>query len=872
MPLRAEWLDALREPALLVSADGTVARVNALWTEQTGYPQSNLVGVRFLDLIHPTWHPDVAAALSTARATPLVPTSPVPCQVHAVGPEFRPTDAVCFGTGDDEVLVLLQPGASWDELHSYLSYYMHYRDISSEVPAVIFELELRPSQELVVTYLSPTGEQRFGIRAGQPDAIRKVVRDARQAEFMECLLHYAESLEDWNFETDFLHVDGKHYRYRGACTPRAYTDGTVRFTGIVININDDYERETLSRLVNERSASVDFVMRADANGLPEYLYLSEAVERIYGLEQRVAIRNPRSLGQLVHPSDQPAVRQAMSQALAAQLPLDLEYRSLIGGRWTWTRLVAQPVDHPRFGPILVGCCTEIHALREANEALIASRGRLERFLLAANDGYWEWDLSAGRIWLSARYRELLGYGPTELTDMEIYERAIHPEDRKYARDSVYADHREGVRTYQFPIRFTAKDGSTKVMLSRAISIPDADGVAVHLAGANTDITALKAAQEAAEAANRAKSAFLANMSHEVRTPLHGILGMARLLQHESLSETAREFVDTIVGSGDALLRLLNDVLDLSQIEAGKLSIIPRATHLETFFGEIVRLYRPNAESKGLSFHYVCDVPRDVWVQTDPVRLRQIVVNLMGNALKFTEFGDIDLQLTWTRTADPQLRIDVRDTGPGIPAADQERIFQAFDQGEQGQRSHVPGSGLGLAIANALARALGGTLSVESILGIGSTFSLIVPAPETAGRSVATRPVSGPVRFQPVATLVAEDNPVNVAVVRQMLQKLGLQPSIVADGLEAVREAKTRSYDLILMDMQMPGLDGLAATRRIREYERETGGRSTVIAMTANAMAGDRERCLEAGMDAYISKPFTPEELTDVLRRFLPVLA
>lgn len=872
MPLPAEWLDALREPALLVAPDGSVSLANQAFQQFTGYPARSVVGIAFTDLIHPSDAESVTEVLTKSCASPEVASLPLACRIQAVGPEFRPTDAVLFGFSSREVLVLFRPGSTWEQLHQYLAYYVRAREIAADVPAVIFEIEVREDQELVLTYLSPTGETRFGISDGNPDALVPVVRGARQAEFRRQLLEHSETLDEWNFESDFLHVDGTYQRYRGACTPRMHAGGIVRFTGIVININDDYERETLARLVNERSASVDFVVRPDADGLPQYLYLSEAVTRIYGLDRQVAIENPRSLGQLVHPADQPMVRQAMTAGLMHAQPLDLEYRTLIGGRWTWTRLVAQPIHHPRFGPIHVGCCAEIHALREANEALLASQTRLERFLLAANDGYWEWDLNAGRLWLSERYRQLLGYGPSELADFEIYERSIHPEDRKHARDTVLDDRREGIRTYQFPIRFTAKDGTTKVMLSRAISIPDEHGVASHLAGANTDVTALMAAQEAAEAANRAKSAFLANMSHEVRTPLHGILGMARLLQQESLTETAREFVDTIVGSGDALLRLLNDVLDLSQIEAGKLSIIPRATHLENFFGEIVRLYRPNAENKGLSFHYMCDVPRDVWVQTDPVRLRQIVVNLMGNALKFTDYGDIDLHLRWSRTADPHLRIDVRDTGPGIPKGDLERIFQAFDQGEHGQRSHVPGSGLGLAIANALARALGGTLSVESILGIGSTFSLIVPAPETDGRSTAPRQHRGPVRFHPVPTLVAEDNPVNVAVVRQILQKLGIQPIIAADGLEAVREAKKRPFELILMDMQMPGLDGLAATHRIREYEREVGARSTIVAMTANAMAGDRERCLEAGMDAYISKPFTPEELTDVLRQFVPVRA
>lgn len=412
---------------------------------------------------------------------------------------------------------------------------------------------------------------------------------------------------------------------------------------------------------------------------------------------------------------------------------------------------------------------------------------------------------------------------------------------------------------------------------------------------------LQIASETAEAASMAKGSFLASMSHEIRTPMNGVLGMLELVRGTPLNDDQRELVDTAYGSGKALLQILNDILDYSKAEAGMLHVESVDCNLRTLVSEITSLHTTIARSRGLatSIHIAPDVPPVV--RCDPFRLRQVLNNLISNALKFTSEGGISLMVERNPSADNApdglLRFSVRDSGVGIPREQQTLIFEPFTQGDQSTSRRFGGTGLGLAICKRLVTMMGGQIGVESAEGIGSIFWFTLPLEEASEASAepaeqaATPPAAEPLADEPTASasvprtepaaarsvknstyaadvLIVEDNEVNQLVTTGMLRRLGYTSEIAADGLSALEKLGKNNYRVVLMDMQMPGMDGLEATRTWRE--REAGGdRIPIIAMTANVLASDREVCLQAGMDDFIGKPVHMDELRSKLERKLP---
>ncbi|MHB1081605.1 MAG: ATP-binding protein [Prosthecobacter sp.] len=509
----------------------------------------------------------------------------------------------------------------------------------------------------------------------------------------------------------------------------------------------------------------------------------------------------------------------------------------------------------------------------------------ERFALAVrgtNDGIWDWDIRTGKVFFSPPWKGMIGYEDDELENVfTTFETHLHPDDH----DRVMAtlnDYLAGrIPRYSVEFRFRHKDGSWRWILARGRALRDETGTPYRMAGSHTDVTErkrdeeeLRQARRAAESANSAKSAFLANMSHEIRTPMNGVIGMSELLLGTDLSETQREYLEMLKLSADSLLELLNDILDFSKIEAGRMELDAHEFDLNEVVTEISQAMGIRAFQKRLVFlhHISPDVP--LRLIGDDGRLRQILVNLIGNAIKFTHKGGVTIEVSLeSQTADMvTLHFKINDTGIGIASDMRESIFEAFTQAEQSTSRRYGGTGLGLAICHDLVALMHGRIWVESQPGTGSTFHFTAAFGRTSGISI--KPKSP--RFKPVVTahasmkvLIVEDGHVSQLVGARMLEKRGHVVTLASNGREAIDRCEKEAFDAILMDVHMPGINGYEATTKIRQSEKATGRHVPIIAMTANAMKGDRERCLAAGMDDYIAKPLRSSELFQVVEQFSP---
>ncbi len=630
------------------------------------------------------------------------------------------------------------------------------------------------------------------------------------------------------------------------------------------------------RLAKVLEVSPDGVAFFDGQG--RLTYLNRAARELYGIGRSQDVAQVPLEVMLGGDEAAATLRTAMAHAKTnGSHTGEISIRQADGTETPLSQLVVSHAASEGTVEFYAVIARDISERIRGERSIRASEQRFRRVVENLQEVLFETDLTGTWTYLNPAWTGVTGFTVEESLGRDAID-FVHSDDCEAYRRRFGPLLRRQKELSRFEIRCRTKGGAARWIEVHARRTEDGDGRPVGTSGTLRDITEqrelsdalVKAGQEAL-AASRLKSEFVANMSHEVRTPINGVIGLTTLLLDSSLTDDQQYLANGIRSSAEALLTIVNDILDISKIEAGKLSIEPVSFVLRNELQHALEPVAVKAHRKGLTLRLNCASGVPESIVSDPTRIRQVLINLADNAIKFTREGTVTVDVrTGVTAADrPCLRFEVVDSGIGIPAGKLDAIFDKFTQADSSTTRKYGGSGLGLAICRQLVELMGGEIGVKSDPGTGSTFWFELPLMEAVRGSAPAQAFGS--RTAPISTgftvLVAEDNTINQKVARRFLEKLGCTVEIVESGDEALARVREREFDVVFMDCQMPRMDGYEATRRIRRLPER--GNLPIVAMTANAMNGDREKCLEAGMSDYLSKPLQPEALAGVLDRVAP---